>query len=399
MVQVDAGAAIAGVTVSLVRGAAIAGRILDELGDPLITANVVVEAAAGAPQQEGCRAVDGANQRPRRLSRWQPARGRLRRQRRVPPQLQVCGGRQRGGRAAVSADYSASADGSVMTINGVNAAYAIALANRGPQRLYFPNAPTVLEAEAISLKAGQERPSVDLVGPVPAALPTSMSYARRICRRLQLDRTAKATGAIRGRVLGSTGQSAGRRRGTARRAMRFDRCRRPAPTLWVSTSSSTCRAGSYRVNARKSATCRAGSGRRRTSERGERIALAEDERRDRADITLPRTSAIAGRLTDEYGDPVEGVTIRAQQIRFVSGRRRLVEVSGAASSRTDDPGRYRVSGLQPGSYVVAAYVGQLVSASLAWPTFPGTRRRTFPERRTRRSWHWFRCRHRRTSTA
>ena len=110
-----------------------------------------------------------------------------------------------------------------------------------------------------------------------------------------------------------------------------------------------------------------------TSDRGGRITLAADERRDRADITLPRTSAIAGQLTDEYGDPIEGVTIRLQRIRFVSGRRRLVEVPGASNSRTDDQGRYRIFGLQPGSYIVAAYVGQLVLGPAGRGGHPGLR--------------------------
>ena len=119
-----------------------------------------------------------------------------------------------------------------------------------------------------------------------------------------------------------------------------------------------------------------------------RITLAVDERRDRADITLPRTSAIAGQLTDEYGDPIEGVTIRLYQIRFASGRRRLVDVPGASSSRTDDLGRYRVFGLRPGSYVLAAYVGQLVLGQPGAADIPGLRhdllipgRRTHPESR------------------
>jgi hypothetical protein len=115
-----------------------------------------------------------------------------------------------------------------------------------------------------------------------------------------------------------------------------------------------------------------------TTDSGARVTLAADERRDRVDITLPRTSAIAGQLTDEYGDPVEGVAIRLQRIRFISGRRRLVEVPGASNSRTDDEGRYRIFGLQPGSYIVAAYAGQLVLGQANIADLPGYATTYFP---------------------
>src|SRR5439155_395460 len=95
--------------------------------------------------------------------------------------------------------------------------------------------------------------------------------------------------------------------------------------------------GTYTVNARKSRYLARAFGQDAASGNtgsGGRIVLAVGERRERTDVTLPRASAIAGQITDEYGDPVEGVTVRLHQIRFVSGRRRLVEVSGASTSRT-----------------------------------------------------------------
>ena len=51
-------------------------------------------------------------------------------------------------------------------------------------------------------------------------------------------------------------------------------------------------AGSYTVSARKNRYVTATS----------RVRLAVDERHDRAEVTLVRTSAIAGQITDEYGD-------------------------------------------------------------------------------------------------
>jgi hypothetical protein len=137
-------------------------------------------------------------------------------------------------------------------------------------------------------------------------------------------------------------------------------------------------AGVYTLRARKSRYLPREFGQDGTADRSGQITLAADERRERIDISLPRTSAIAGQVSDEYGDPVEGVPIRLQRIRFVSGRRRLVEVPGASSSGTDDDGRYRIFGLQPGSYIVAAYAGQLVLGQPNVADLPGYATTYFP---------------------
>ena len=73
---------------------------------------------------------------------------------------------------------------------------------------------------------------------------------------------------------------------------------------------------------------------------------------------MARPGAIAGRVFDENGDPVEGVVLRASQVRYVDGRRRLVDMARFAQP-TDDLGRYRLSGLEPGEYLVSAAVGQI----------------------------------------
>ena len=382
VLQVNTGAAISGVTISLVRGSAISGRILNELGDPIINTNVFVEAVADA----GSRRVG---------ERWTTQTNDLGDYRigslpqgdyvvsiAVAPQIQelrvVASGRVDASGLVTQAPVQITqrfADGSVMTFNGVNAASAAALANRGPQRLYFPNTPTVLEAEVIPLKAGEERPAVDLVGPRSDRLPVDLVSVQNPTPTA-LDRTAKATGAIRGRVLEASGNP------LVGAEVRLAGAIRPLPPTTTDALGQyeflDLPAGRYTVSARKNRYLPRGFGQQAASEPVPSFPLAEDEKRDRLDIVLPRTSAIEGRLTDEYGDPVEGVTIRPQRIRFVSGRRRLVEVPGTSSSRTDDLGRYRVSGLQPGSYVVAAYVGQLVLGQTGAADIPGYATTYFP---------------------
>jgi protocatechuate 3,4-dioxygenase beta subunit/predicted aconitase with swiveling domain len=111
-------------------------------------------------------------------------------------------------------------------------------------------------------------------------------------------------------------------------------------------------------------------GQRRDSAAGEPIDLRPGEWLERIDISLPLTGAIAGRLVDDGGDPVEGASVRVMQVRYESGRRRLVDVSSVRPRRTDDLGRYRIYGLQPGEYIVSAVVGQMFPALQRTPGFP-----------------------------
>ena len=62
--------------------------------------------------------------------------------------------------------------------------------------------------------------------------------------------------------------------------------------------------------------------------------------------------AVTGVVTDEWGEPAEGLTVRLWQIGFVNGRR---EARAAGPSRlTDDRGRYRLFHVPAGRYLVVA---------------------------------------------
>ena len=104
------------------------------------------------------------------------------------------------------------------------------------------------------------------------------------------------------------------------------------------------------------------------------FTLGQGETKEHVDITLPRHGAIVGHIVDENGDPVEGVNVRALKIAFTAGRRQLVG-AGSVSPKTNDQGRFRIYGLQPGSYIVSADVGHAGSQDLpgyAATYFPGT---------------------------
>jgi hypothetical protein len=63
---------------------------------------------------------------------------------------------------------------------------------------------------------------------------------------------------------------------------------------------------------------------------------------------------ITGRIQDEENEPLARATVRVLRFQYQRGERRLVP---AGSDQTDDRGEYRVFGLPPGEYVVAAVAG------------------------------------------
>jgi hypothetical protein len=91
---------------------------------------------------------------------------------------------------------------------------------------------------------------------------------------------------------------------------------------------------------------------------GTGVDLADGDVADGVDFALPRGSVITGRITDEYGDPVAGVVVRAARFQFrPSGQRYLIETNfnnRYMPSTTNDRGEFRIFGLKPGSYYVSA---------------------------------------------
>ncbi len=109
-------------------------------------------------------------------------------------------------------------------------------------------------------------------------------------------------------------------------------------------------AGTFSVTAKKAAYLAAPFGARRPGRSGVPVALAEGQRLSIA-IAMFRGSAISGVLRDAAGSPVRGVNVRAIDART------LVTAPDAAPAElatTDDRGAFRLYGLLPGEYFVAA---------------------------------------------
>ncbi len=169
----------------------------------------------------------------------------------------------------------------------------------------------------------------------------------------------EASATIKGRVLRADGRPLGRAR--VRLAPLATTAGRPQvieSELDGSFAFTDLPAGEYRLSASKAGFLGIELGQRRPREPGQPLRVSLGETLDRVDIMLPRPSAIVGRIVDENGDPIEGASVRALRMEFVRGRRRLVEAG--APRLTNDLGRYRIYGLQPGRYVVSAVVGQVV---------------------------------------
>jgi protocatechuate 3,4-dioxygenase beta subunit len=85
------------------------------------------------------------------------------------------------------------------------------------------------------------------------------------------------------------------------------------------------------------------------------VVLSEGQTIENLRLTMYRGGAIAGRVVDQYGDPVEAaqvevIRLSARSRRQAQGPRRF----SGNGSRTDDIGQFRVARLEPGSYLLVA---------------------------------------------
>jgi hypothetical protein len=114
--------------------------------------------------------------------------------------------------------------------------------------------------------------------------------------------------------------------------------------------------GRYTVSASKGGFVTLQYGQRRPSEQGTPLDVAAGQALEKVGIALPRGSVIAGRIVDEFGEPVTGAIVMAMRYGYAGGTRRLMNGGGGggANDRTDDQGSFRLFGLTPGEYVVSA---------------------------------------------
>jgi hypothetical protein len=136
-------------------------------------------------------------------------------------------------------------------------------------------------------------------------------------------------------------------------------------------------AGSYDFTARADGHVSLRYGQRTPNDPPKRIELADAQQFTGADIVLPKFTAIEGQLLDEFGEPMPGILVTPAQVQFVAGKTRLTPAPGANNVQpTDDRGVFRIFGLAPGDYYLAAatgpFAGPASPAGFAVTFFPGT---------------------------
>jgi hypothetical protein len=115
-------------------------------------------------------------------------------------------------------------------------------------------------------------------------------------------------------------------------------------------------AGRYSISATKAAYLTAFHGAARPG-RGPSSPVILAPGQSRTDITLrmARGAVITGTITDEFGAPLQGLTVRVMQPMMRDGERTWLSVAipSGGPTASDDRGVYRVYGLSPGNYAIS----------------------------------------------
>ena len=116
-------------------------------------------------------------------------------------------------------------------------------------------------------------------------------------------------------------------------------------------------AGRYTVSASKPGLLRMSFGAMRPARPGTAVNLVAGQ--TIADLVIPMTrgGVVTGLVTDPEGRPARGVPMRIQEARVIAGERVVSAVNispGTSGEKTDDRGEFRLFGLPPGDYIVAA---------------------------------------------
>ncbi len=133
-------------------------------------------------------------------------------------------------------------------------------------------------------------------------------------------------------------------------------------------------AGSYRISV--FAPAHATEGERNPLTPGRTINIAEGENVENLDFSLSRGAVITGKVTEERDRPVIAAPVNAYKLDS-EGKRQSMGYPNFVSWETDDRGVYRIFGLEPGRYMVAAGIAsddRLISLD---GTGSGGIRRTF----------------------
>ena len=109
--------------------------------------------------------------------------------------------------------------------------------------------------------------------------------------------------------------------------------------------------GTYRLWVERNGFARQVYGALSPTGEGTDLTLAPGQQLHQVAFRLVPLGAVAGRIVDEDGEPLQGVGIQALRFSYANGRRQLISVSGTSSN---DRGEYRIFGLRAGRYLLRA---------------------------------------------
>jgi hypothetical protein len=335
------------IEIRLRRGAAISGRVADDFGEPVIGARVTAERRSGSPPNLTTVVTTETDDR---------------------------------GEYRLATLPSGSLVVAVTTVTTAwireetgNRQIAV---RPNFQKTYYPGA-SQAEARDLALQHGEDRTGIDFV--VPSSLsgnqPLNAFVALPVSSQPRPPGPATpATGRIRGRVVSSDGRALPYAQ-VVLTSQRLEAFAGRADSAGLFEFLEVA-AGTYRLGGSKAGYFPV-TGREPTAPS---VDLAEDEKRDHIEIMLTRWGTLAGRVLDEYGDPMQGVSLQLLHVRYEAGRRRLVSAGETTTAWgvarvTDDAGAYRLFGVAPGQYIVSATIGDVSSTDVpgyARSYFPGT---------------------------
>jgi hypothetical protein len=93
-------------------------------------------------------------------------------------------------------------------------------------------------------------------------------------------------------------------------------------------------------------------GQRRPTEPGTALLVSDGQSVAGINLALARGSVIAGRVTDEFGEPIARAMVQALRYFYSPDGQRRPQQN--ANATTDDLGQFRLFGLTPGEYIVSA---------------------------------------------
>ena len=137
-------------------------------------------------------------------------------------------------------------------------------------------------------------------------------------------------------------------------------------------------AGRLNVSASKAGYVDSSYGQTRPQEPAKQVQIGEKQVVDKIDVALPRGSVITGRVLDEFGEPIADVQVMPMRNQFTPTGPRPMPMGRQAA--TNDIGEFRLFGLAPGQYLIAATYRQMMfngastddGSGYATTYYPGT---------------------------